>query len=303
VSAIGGHRQASRRTKFCSNFHQREAAMPDRTELETMFFETIADGAVLITLNRPDHANGVVPELARDLLECLERLEADSAVRVIVLTGAGRQFCAGADLHAMKAYIDDRLRVTEEPYNARVLLPVTLRLAASRLPTIAAINGGATAGGLDLALACDIRIAARSAKLGETYIKVGLAPGNGGSYFLPRLVGSGMAAELALTGDVVDADRALEIGLVNRVVEDTELIAAAMALAAKIASRPRRALEATKQALRASWHMDLASSLAASFWTTSALQLTSDFKEGVDAAIERRAPRFNVKPNDISTGE
>jgi enoyl-CoA hydratase len=203
----------------------------------------------------------------------------------------------------MKAYIDDQLRVTEEPYNARVLLPVTLRLAASRLPTIAAINGGATAGGLDLALACDIRIAARSAKLGETYIKVGLAPGNGGTYFLPRLVGSGMAAELAFTGDVVDADRALEIGLVNRVVDDAQLIEAATALAAKIASRPRRALEATKQALRASWHVDLASALAASFWTTSALQFTSDFKEGVDAAIERRAPRFNVKPDDTSTGE
>jgi enoyl-CoA hydratase/carnithine racemase len=268
--------------------------MAERTELDTIFFETIADGAVLITLNRPDHANGVVPELARDLLDCLNRLEADLAVRVLVVTGAGRQFCAGADLHAMKAYIDHQLRVTEEPYNARVLFQVTQRLAASRLPTIAAINGGATAGGLDLALACDIRIAARSAKLGETYIKVGLAPGNGGTYFLPRLVGSGMAAELALTGDVIDAERALEIGLVNRVVEDDELIESATALAANIAAKPRRALEATKQALRASWHMDLSSSMTASFWTTAALQFTSDFKEGVDAAIERRAPCFNA---------
>jgi enoyl-CoA hydratase len=268
--------------------------MVERTELDTIFFETIADGAVLITLNRPDHANGVVPELARDLLDCLNRLEADLAVRVLVVTGAGRQFCAGADLHAMKVYIDHQLRVTEEPYNARVLFQVTQRLVASRLPTIAAINGGATAGGLDLALACDIRIAARSAKLGETYIKVGLAPGNGGTYFLPRLVGSGMAAELALTGDVIDAQRALEIGLVNRVVEDDKLIESAAALAANIAAKPRRALEATKQALRTSWHVDLSSSMTASFWTTAALQFTSDFKEGVDAAIERRPPRFNA---------
>lgn len=269
-----------------------------RTELETLFYEPAADGVVLLTLNRPDHGNGVVPELARDLLAALDAIEADIDSRAMVLTGAGRQFCAGADLHAMKKYLDERLRVEQEPYNARVLHPVTQRLVNLRLPVVAAINGGATAGGLDFALACDIRIASDKAKLGETYVKLGLAPGNGGSYFLPRLVGSGIAAELALTGRLVDATRALELGLVNRVVPAEELIEESVGLAAEIASRPRRAVEATKQALRASWHSDLVGSMAASFWTTAALQYTDDVAEGVDAAIEKRAPEYNRRPAD-----
>lgn len=267
--------------------------MTGRVDLETVWYEPAADAVVRLTLNRPDHANGVVPEMARDLLTALDDIERDRSVRVLILTGAGRQFCAGADLEAMKAYLDERLQVEQEPYNARVLFPVTQRLVASRMPIIAAINGGATAGGLDLALACDIRIASRRAKLGETYVKVGLAPGNGGTYFLPRLVGSGMAAELAFTGDVIDAERALAIGLVNRVVEPDELATESVALAANIAAKPRRALEATKQALRASWHTDLAGSMAASFWTVAALHFTDDLKEGVNAALERRPPRFN----------
>jgi len=260
--------------------------IPNIVTFDTAILERVAKGVVLLTLNRPDHANGVVPELVADLMAALTALESDLTVRALVLTGAGRQFCAGADLHAMKAYIDDRARLAEEPFNARILLPVTQRLVACRMPVIAA-------GGLDLAMACDIRIASRRAKLGETYVKVGLAPGNGGAYFLPRLVGSGMAAELALTGDIIDAERALAIGLVNRIVEPEQLIAESVGLAERIADRPRRAVEATKQALRASWQSDLASAMSSSYWTTSALQLTADFREGVEAAIERRPARFN----------
>jgi enoyl-CoA hydratase len=234
-----------------------------------------------------------VPELVRDLLAALDELEADRTVRAIVLTGAGRQFSAGADLVAMKEYLDNRLAVEQEPYNARVLFPLTQRLTTSRLPFVAAINGGATAGGLDLSLACDIRVASTRAKLGETYINLGLTPGNGGTYFLPRLVGSGMAAELALTGDVVDAARALEIGLVNRVVEPDDLLEVSIELAARIASKPWRAVDATKQALRASWQLDLASSMSASYWAVAALHHTDDLKEGVNAFLEKRAARFN----------
>ncbi|MDQ2803742.1 MAG: enoyl-CoA hydratase/isomerase family protein [Pseudomonadota bacterium] len=273
-----------------------DRTLSESLTLDLLVLQRVADGVVLVTLNRPDHANGVVPELIDDLLGALTMLERDRSVRALVLTGAGKQFCAGADLHAMKAYLDERLHVEQEPYNARILLPVTQRLVACRMPAIAAINGGATAGGLDLALACDIRIASRRAKLGETCVKVGLAPGNGGTYFLPRLVGSGMAAELALTGDVIDAERALAIGLVNRIVEPEQLLPEAVALAARIAERPWRAVEATKQALRASWNTDLASAMTASYWTTAALQFTDDFREGVEAAIEKRPARFNRPP-------
>jgi enoyl-CoA hydratase len=262
-------------------------------ELDTVLVERVAPAVALVTLNRPERGNGVVPELASDLMAALDDLEPDRSVRAIVLTGAGRQFSAGADLVAMKEYLDHRLAVEQEPYNARVLFPVTQRIVASRLPFVAAINGGATAGGLDLALACDLRIASTRAKLGETYINLGLTPGNGGTYFLPRLVGSGMAAELALTGDVVDAARALEIGLVNRVVEPDALLDESVALAARIADKPWRAVEATKQALRASWQLDLAASMNASFWAVAALHHTDDLKEGVNAFLEKRPPQFN----------
>jgi enoyl-CoA hydratase/carnithine racemase len=248
----------------------------------------------MLTLNRPERGNGVVPEMARDLLDALTTLEQDATVRVLVLTGAGQQFCAGADLVEFGRYIAEQLPKSHEPYNARVLWPVTQRLVGCRLPVIAAINGGATAGGLDLALACDMRIASTRAKMGETYIKLGLNPGNGGTYFLPRLVGSGLAAELAFTGDVIDAQRAMEIGLVNRVVDPEALLTEAIALAARIAEYPRLALEATKQQLRQSWHLDLISSMNLSFWGVATMSHTDDLKEGIAAAREKRPPRFNA---------
>ena len=259
----------------------------------TIIVERPAEGVALLTLNRPERGNGVVPELVADLLQAMTELEADLSVRVLVITGAGKQFCAGADLVEFKRYLEEDHARTQEPYNARVLFPVTQRLVSCRLPIIAAINGGATAGGLDFALACDIRIASSAAKLGETYIKLGLNPGNGGTYFLPRLVGSGMAAELALTGDLVDAQRALEIGLVNRVVAPDELLPAAIALAARIAEQPRLAIEATKQQLRQSWHMDLQGSMNASFWGVAAMTYSADLREGIAAALEKRKPRYN----------
>ncbi len=267
--------------------------MTSRVELQTCYHEAVADGVVLLTLNRPERGNGVVPEMARDLLGALASLEADRGVRVLVLTGAGAQFCAGADLVEFQRYIEEQLPLDHEPYNARVLFPVTQRLVNCRLPVIAAINGGATAGGLDLALACDIRIAATTARMGETYIRLGLNPGNGGTYFLPRLIGSGMAAELALTGDIIDAQRALAIGLVNRVVPAEALLQESTALATRIAQYPRLALEATKQQLRQSWHMDLVGSMNASFWGVATMSHTEDLKEGIAAAREKRAPQFN----------
>jgi len=262
---------------------------------QTILLDRPADGVAMITLNRPERGNGVVPEMAADLIDALNSLEADTGIRVLVLTGAGKQFCAGADLVEFADYLANRHAETQEPYNARVLWPVTQRLVTCRLPIIAAINGGATAGGLDLALACDLRLAADTAKMGETYIKLGLNPGNGGTYFLPRLVGSGLAAEMALTGDLYDAQAALAIGLVNRVCPGDMLVAEAVALAARIAERPRLAIEATKQQLRQSWHMDLVGSMNASFWAVAALSYSDDLREGVAAAREKRTPVYNRK--------
>ncbi|WP_019874046.1 enoyl-CoA hydratase/isomerase family protein [Sporichthya polymorpha] len=264
-----------------------------RVDLETLYHERPAPGVGLVTLNRPERGNGVVVELVRDLFEVLDAWEPDPSVRVVVLTGAGKQFSAGADLVAMREYLLHELPVRNEPFNARALFPLTQRLLASRLVFVAAINGGATAGGLDFALACDLRIASTAAKLGETYINMGLAPGNGGSWLLPKLVGSGVAAELALTGDVINASRALELGLVSRVVEPEQLLPTALELAARIANKPWRALEATKQALRASWTQDFATAMNTSYQVTDALHRQPDLLEAVEAFLEKRAPRFN----------
>ena len=267
--------------------------MSERAELETAYWERPREAVALVTLNRPDHANGVTVELARDLLEIFTEIDADRTIRAVVLTGAGKQFCAGADLKRFQQYLEKEIAVTEEPFNVRVLHPVTQQIFTLRVPVIAAINGAATAGGFDLTLACDLRIMSASAKVGETYVGVGLAPGNGGSYFLPRLVGSGRASELTLTGAIIDAQEALAIGLVSRVVEPDALLDTALELAEQIASKPRHAVEASKLALRASWHTDLAGNLNNSYWTSLALQRTSDMREAVDAFLEKRPPRFN----------
>jgi enoyl-CoA hydratase len=269
----------------------------DRLELETVLCERAADGVVVVTMNRPGSANAILPQSARDLLTTLDEIDGDLSVRCGVLTGAGRHFCAGADLSAFKTHLENELKASEEPFNARLLFPVTQRITTLRVPMIAAINGAATAGGFDLALACDIRIASTTARMGETYVNIGLAPGNGGTYFLPRLVGSGKAAELALTGEILDAAAALELGIVTRVVGPDELVAVAVALASTIASKPRRGVEATKHMLRTSWHTDLAGSLGSSFWVTSALQNSRDLKEGIDASLEKRTPRYNTTVN------
>jgi enoyl-CoA hydratase len=266
------------------------------TVLDTITYETAAEGVVLLTLSRPDRGNGVVPEMAADLITAWNAFENDPDVRVVVLTGAGKQFSAGADIKAMDAYFRDVYPTTREPFNARVLYPVVKRIHGGPLPVVAAINGAATAGGLDLALACDIRICSATARLGETYVRMGLPVGTGGSWHLPKLIGPGLAAELALTGELVDAARALEIGLVNRVVAPEQLIDEAVAVAAKIAGRPRKAVEATRQALRASWQVDFPAALDTAYWAVSTAQAGPDILEGIAAFLEKREPRFNQPP-------
>lgn len=270
-----------------------QATAHSRDSEPPILWERTGPGVVTITLNRPHRGNGVVPELVTDFLAVLDQIEPDYGIRAVVVTGAGNQFSAGADLVEFEHYLAHELARTHEPYNARTLLPLTHRIASSRLIFVAAVNGAATAGGLDLAMACDLRVASDRARFGETYVNVGLAPGNGGSWFLPRLVGSGIAAELALTGDIIDAQRAREIGLVGRVVPHEELLPTAQELAGKIAAKPWRALEATKQALQASWQLDLEAALKATYWTTMSLQHTYDVLEAIRARLERREPVFN----------
>lgn len=265
---------------------------PDELGLESVLFAR-HNRVAWISINRPDRANSVTVELARDLMTALETAEADPGVGAIVLTAEGKQFCAGADLGRLKEYLALPPEQQKEPFNVRDLFPVTARLRATELPVIAAVNGAATAGGLDLACACDIRIASENARFGETYVKVGMIPGNGGTHLLPLIVGPGWACELAFTGDIIDAQTALQIRLVNRVVPSDRLIGEAAALAERIANLPLSAISAAKRAIYKGLRQSLDENLQEMYFAVGWLHHSDDHKEGVRAFIDRRTPEFN----------
>lgn len=264
---------------------------PDELGLETVLFARVRKVA-WISINRIERANSVTVELARDLMTCLDTADADPAVGCIVLTAEGKQFCAGADLVRLKEYLASGPEVQAEPFNVRDLFPVTARIRSIGLPVIAAVNGAATAGGLDLCCACDIRIASENARFGETYIKVGMVPGNGGTHLLPLIVGPAVACELAFTGDIIDAARALEIRLVNRVVPHDRLIDVTAELAGRIAAGPKKALAVTKRAIYKGARQALDENLAEMYFAVGWLHHSEDHKEGVRAFVEKRPAVF-----------
>ena len=264
---------------------------PDELGLETVLFAR-ARKVAWISINRIERANSVTVELARDLMTCLDTAEADQEVGCVVLTAEGKQFCAGADLVRLKEYLASGPEVQAEPFNVRDLFPVTARIRSIGLPVIAAVNGAATAGGLDLCCACDIRIASENARFGETYVKVGMVPGNGGTHLLPLIVGPAVACELAFTGDIIDAARALEIRLVNRVVPHDQLIDVTAELAERIAAGPKKALAVTKRAIYKGARQALDENLAEMYFAVGWLHHSEDHKEGVRAFVEKRPAVF-----------
>lgn len=218
------------------------------------------DGAVTtITLDRPEARNAYSDEMCAQLCASLDRAEQDPQVRAIVLTGAGKAFHAGGDVKAMQAragmFRGDPAELRQRYLDGIQAVP--RRIAALRKPLVCAVNGAAIGAGLDLACMCDLRIAARSAKLGSTFVKVGLVPGDGGAFFLARTVGFPRALELMLRGRVLDADEAQRIGLVHEVVDDDALAGRARALADELASMPPDALQLTKRAAYQSWNSEM----------------------------------------------
>lgn len=264
-----------------------------------MQFETLLvdqrDGIVTIVLNRPHRLNAVIPQMMHELLTALDRVEADPTARVVILTGAGSAFCTGADLQETLRWIQrgpDALRNEYNPGWVRLVHLGFGRLRALPRPVIAAVNGVATAGGCDLALSCDIRIASERASFAEGYIKVGLIPAGGGTFLLPRLAGTGWACELIFTGDAISAEQARQIGLVNRVVPHDELLPAAEALARKLVARPRRALAAAKAAIYEGQTLDYGAAMASVYRAYANLMESDDFVEGTMAFVEKRPPRW-----------
>jgi len=258
-------------------------------------YETVlldqADGVATVTLNRPDVLNSFNATLHRELEDALKRAERDAAVRAVVVTGAGRAFCAGQDLKAHLDETEGRSRtiahVLREQYN-----PLILRLRNLEKPVLAAVNGVAAGAGVSLAMACDLRLASDKASFIQAFVGVGLIPDAGATWFLPRHVGLGKAFELAFLGDRISAGEALALGLVNRVVPADEFEAATRELAGRLARQPTRALGLMKRAFNRALRTDLAAALDYEAFLQGVAGATEDHAEGVAAFLQKRPPQF-----------
>ena len=247
----------------------------------------IADGVARITLNRPDRLNSFTSAMHAELRQALD---AARDARVIVLTGAGRGFCAGQDLNDRAGAPGDEIdlgHTVEIDWN-----PLIRTLASLPQPIIARVNGVAAGAGANVALACDLVVAAKSARFIQSFAAIGLIPDSGGTWILPRLVGQARALGLALTGESLPAEKAAEWGLIWKAVEDETLDAEVDALATRLASLPPLGLAAIKQMIRSSWTHSLDDELDRQRDTMRRLGSTRDYREGVAAFLEKRAPIF-----------
>ena len=251
---------------------------------------TVADGIGTILLNRPHRKNAFTIEMIDQWARILVEARTDQDVRVIVLTGAGDAFCSGVDLSSMDGERPSPLQRKEHLTDHIHRIPYALEDLDK--PVIAAINGAAVGAGMDMALMCDMRIIARSARLSEGYIRVGLVPGDGGCYYLPRLVGQAKALELLLTGDFIGAEEAARIGIANHVVDDDDLIAATTRLARKLADAPPVAVRTIKRAVYQSARADLRTALDLISSHMSVVTSTQDSAEALAAFREKRPGRY-----------
>ena len=263
---------------------------------ETIILE-VKDQIATVTLNRPEKLNASNNKMADELVDVFNALDRLEEARVVVVTGAGRAFCAGADLNErFLPRIEEKKRGVVRDVTREFSEQGCLALARLRKPTIAAVNGPASGVGCTLAVSCDIRIASTEAKFGFPFVRVGISPEFGSSYYLPRLIGIGKACELVFTAQTIDAQEAKEIGLVNQVVAPDRLKEAAYGMAAKIVKMPPLAVQISKRALYQGMHAsDLASHLQYETLAFVHLLGTQDHEEGVKAFLEKREPVFKGK--------
>lgn len=263
------------------------------------------EGIATITLNRPESYNAFSVDMLRGWAEALLDAKTDDQVRVIVVTGAGKAFCAGGDIKSMRAGkgflhrggdtggqlgpMDNKSSLSE------IIHRIPLILEDLDKPVIASINGPATGAGLDMALMCDLRIASDKAKFAESYVRMGLVPGDGGAFFLPRLVGLSRALELLWTGDMIDAEEALRIGLVNRVTPPEQLEQETRKMALRLAEGPQLAIRMIKRLVYQGLRSDLRSALDAASSHMAVITSTADHREAADAFFEKRKPNFKGK--------
>jgi enoyl-CoA hydratase/carnithine racemase len=255
-----------------------------------ILFDVDEHGIATITLNRPEKYNAFTKEMIQRWGTLLDRCESDPAIKLVVLTGAGKAFCSGGDIGAQKDRANND-SLERKDFLWRHVHKIAFVMERMDKPTIAAINGAARGAGLDMALMCDLRIMADSATLAESYINVGLIAGDGGTYYLPRLIGTPRALELFWTGRAIDAAEADRIGLVNKVVAFEQLMPATYELARAIAAQPFEAIRAYKRAVYQGMTMNLAAHLDMVSSHTSILRDTPDHRAKVAAFLERKRTR------------
>jgi len=267
---------------------------PQQAQAGPVLLETKQDGIATLVMNRPDRLNALNNELTTALNDALGRLAEEESVRVVVITGAGRAFCAGGDLALIGKGRATGATQSLEPL-LRSGMQAVLRMRTMSQPVIAAVNGAAAGAGMNIALAADIRIAAEEAAFGQNFAKVALFPDFGGTYFLPQLVGPARAAELFYTGDMIDAKAALRLGIVNQVVPGAQLEAEVKALALKIMQGPPLAIQAVKKALFGREKKKLTEALEREVQEQVRCYLSEDCREGIQAFFEKRQPQFRGK--------
>lgn len=259
-------------------------------EWEFVLFEK-EDGIGTITLNRPEKYNALGGNMRQEILAALELACSDGDVRVIVITGAGKAFCVGGDIDEFVSGTTKALSniaTSERPAMSKIVLLIN----SVEKPVIAAVNGAAAGGGCNLALSCDIRIASERARFSQAFVKRGVHPDWGGIWFLPRLVGYAKAAELIFTGDVIDAEEALRIGMVNKVVPHDNLIHATKELARKMAKNAPIPIALAKRGLQNFYNMDISQAVDYEVMTIGVCWNTEDRVEGMKAFMEKREPIF-----------
>ena len=253
-------------------------------------FEKI-EAVAKITLNRPEKYNSFVREMALELQNILDECSQDKTVRSILITGAGKAFCAGQDLkEAINPELPEIGEIVRRHFN-----PIIKKIRRIEIPVIAAVNGVAAGAGANIALACDIVVAAKSASFIQAFSKIGLIPDSGGTYFLPRLIGLSKATAIMMTGEKVSADKAEKMGMIYKVFSDETFISDVMELAKNISNMPTKGLGYTKRLLNQSFSNDLFSQLEAEGKMQVVASKTEDHKEGVSAFLEKRMPKFTGK--------
>ena len=261
--------------------------------MTTDLIEQVKDGVAVLTLNRPDRLNAMSRPMLDALLEALPRLAEDPEIGVVVLTGAGRGFCAGGDVKAMAEGTELGGQTMEEKAQAlRSRMETSRWLHEMAKPTIAMMRGPAAGAGLSLAMACDMRIVSDTVRLGTAFARVGYSGDFGGSYYLTQLVGTAKARELYFTADLLDAQQALGLGLVNRVVADARLEEETMALASRLARGPRVAYRYMKRNMNAAESASLNEMLDLEAWHHTRTGMTEDHREAARAFVEKREPQF-----------